>query len=139
MAQNKYYFAATAVRNTIAGLKKDKVDSEIKNLDGSINFEGMKNVYTNSINEFNRIMQKEQANKKGFKWMQSTSGFNDKYQLTKEEQAELQKIVARNLKLEAQNYKDKLDSSVNKAVASDIGSSKYESLTRLLQQFDKQI
>lgn len=134
-AQNKNNFVATAINNTLASVQKNQNKQVIDTLNYGLNPQNMQLVYTNSIAQFNAKKQKE--NKKKPWYSTSTVGFNDKYQLTEDEQKELQAIVAANMYAVAGQYNKKSQAPLTQEENKNLNTNRYDAMLNFVKQIKK--
>lgn len=134
-AQNKNNFVATAINNTLASIQKNQKKQAIDILNYGLNPQNMQLVYTNSIAQFNAKKQKE--NKKKPWYSTSTVGFNKEYQLTKEEQEELQAIVAANMYAVANDYNEKSQAPLTQEENKNLNTNRYDAMLNFVKQIKK--
>lgn len=134
-AQNKNNFVATAINNTLASVQKNQNKQAIDTLNYGLNPQNMQQVYTNSIAQFNAKKQKENIKKPWYST--STVGFNKEYQLTKEEQEELQAIVAANMYAVADQYNKKSQAPLTQEENKNLNTNRYDAMLNFVKQLKK--
>lgn len=134
-AQNKHNFVATAINNTLASVQKNQNKQAIDTLNYGLSPQNMQQVYTNSIAQFNAKKQKE--NKKKPWYSRETQGFNESYQLTKDEQKELQAIVAANMYAVAGQYNKKSQAPLTQEENKNLNTNRYDAMLNFVKQIKK--
>ena len=134
-AQNKNNFVGVAINNTLASIQKNQNEQAMKVLNYGLNPTNMQDVYKNSIAQFNAKKQKERKNKPWYDL--STDGFNEDYQLTPDEQKELQAIVAENMLRVAKDYNKKSQAPLTQEENKNINTNRYDAMLNYLKQIKK--
>lgn len=134
-AQNKNNFVGVAINNTLASIQKNQKKDVMEILNYGLNPTNMQDVYKDSIEQFNAKKQKERKDKPWYDF--STDGFNEEYQLTQDEQKELQAIVAANMLRIAEDYNKKSQAPLTQEENKNLNTNRYDAMLNFVKQLKK--